>query len=65
MPGKVVRVVTGFIQTEVVMKVVGGFEVVAIVTNDSATTVELATGSTAIPIFKASSVVIGVYVTPR
>ena len=59
-PGKVLRVVTGAVNSEVTMRVVGGFEVVAVITNDSADVLQLAPGTTAIAVFKASSVVVGV-----
>ena len=59
-PGKVLRVVTGMVNSEVVTRVVGGFEVVAVVTNDSVAHLALVPGTTVIALFKASSVVLGV-----
>ena len=61
-PGKVVRVVPGAIDSEVVMRAVGGIDVVAVVTNDSLAWMKLVAGSTADTLFEASSVVVGVAV---
>ncbi len=58
--GTVSRVTRGAINIEVVLKVPGSAEVVAVITNDSATNLGLAAGSAATAIFKASSVVVGV-----
>jgi molybdate transport system regulatory protein len=60
--GKVVRVTPGAVNTEVVIRVGAGIDVVAVVTNESASNLLLAAGSPAIAIFKATSVVIGVRV---
>jgi molybdate transport system regulatory protein len=62
LPGKVVRVTSGAVNTEVVIRVIGDIDVVAVVTNESASNLQLAAGSPAIAIFKATSVVIGVRV---
>ena len=58
--GQVTRVTPGAINTEVVLRMPGGGEVVAIVTHASAADLGLAVGATATALFKASSVVIGV-----
>ena len=59
-PGRIVRVVPGAINTEVVLDVPGTAGIVAVVTNDSATHLALAPGVAATAIFKAGSVVVGV-----
>jgi molybdate transport system regulatory protein len=58
--GQVVRVVKGAVNTEVVIGLAGGAQVAAIVTNESADALGLATGVTAAALFKASSVIVGV-----
>ncbi|MES3015573.1 MAG: TOBE domain-containing protein [Pseudomonadota bacterium] len=58
--GKVSRVVPGAINTEVVLELPGGGTVAAVITNESATSLGLADGSTATAVFKASSVILGV-----
>jgi molybdate transport system ATP-binding protein len=58
--GHVTRVTPGAINTEVVLKVPGSSEVVAVITNESAGNLGLGVDTHATAIFKASSVVIGV-----
>ena len=58
--GQVTRVVPGAVNTEVVLALPGGGSVAAIITNESGQSLQLATGSAATAIFKASSVIIGV-----
>ena len=58
--GTVSRVQPGAVNTEVVLDLPGGGSVAAIVTNESATNLGLATGKPATAIFKASSVIVGV-----
>jgi len=58
--GKVSRVQPGSVNTEVVIELPGGASVVAIVTNESSASLDLAVGKTATALFKASSVILGV-----
>lgn len=58
--GTVSRVVPGAVNTEVVIGLPGGGSVAAIITNESCHTLELAVGTTATAMFKASSVILGV-----
>lgn len=58
--GSVAQVQTGAVNTEVVIDIAGGGQVVAIVTNDSSNKLGLAVGLTASAIFKASSVILAV-----
>ena len=58
--GRVVRIGPGAINTEIVLQVPGGAEVVAVITNESASHLGLAVGVAATALFKASSVVVGV-----
>jgi len=58
--GTISRLTPGAVNTEVVLDLPGGGTVAAIITNDSADTLELAEGKTATAMFKASSVIVGV-----
>ena len=58
--GSVSEVKTGAVNSEVVVKLAGGSEVKAIVTNDAVTDLGLAVGSAAGALFKAGSVILGV-----
>ncbi|HEU4375158.1 MAG TPA: TOBE domain-containing protein [Telluria sp.] len=60
MGGIVTRLQTGAVNSEVVIDVDGGDTLVAIVTNPSCQSLDLAVGARAAGIFKASSVVLGV-----
>jgi molybdate transport system regulatory protein len=60
MGGIVTRLQTGAVNSEVVIDVDGGETLVAIVTNQSCQSLDLAVGARAAGIFKASSVVLGV-----
>jgi len=57
--GTVSRLVTGAVNTEVVIDLAGGGSVAAIITNESSTALALAEGASATAIFKASSVIVG------
>ncbi|MEO8924517.1 MAG: TOBE domain-containing protein [Caldimonas sp.] len=58
--GTVTRVQPGAVNAEVVIDVGGGLSIAAIVTQQSASSLGLATGTPATAIFKASSVIVGV-----
>jgi molybdenum-pterin binding domain len=58
--GVVAELKTGAVNSEVVVKLAGGSEVKAIITNDAVTDLGLAVGSTASVLFKAGSVILGV-----
>lgn len=58
--GSVSEVKTGAVNSEVVVKLAGGSEVKAIVTNDAVTDLALSVGSAAGVLFKAGSVILGV-----
>lgn len=60
MGGIITRVQTGAVNSEVVIDVDAGEALVAIVTNQSCQSLDLAVGARAAGIFKASSVVLGV-----
>jgi molybdate transport system regulatory protein len=58
--GTISRLTPGAVNTEVVLDLAGGGTVAAVITNDSALTLELAEGKAATAMFKASSVIVGV-----
>jgi molybdate transport system regulatory protein len=58
--GTVSRLTPGAVNTEVVLDLTGGGSIAAIITNESARSLELAEGRTATAMFKASSVIVGV-----
>lgn len=58
--GKVKQVKPGAVNTEVVIEVLGGSEIVSIITKESADRLGLACGNDAYAIIKASNVMIGV-----
>ena len=58
--GTIARLAPGAVNTEVVLDLAGGGSIAAIITNDSARSLELAEGTAATAMFKASSVIVGV-----
>lgn len=58
--GLVSELKTGAVNSEVVVKLAGGSEVKAIITNDAVTDLGLVVGSAASVLFKAGSVILGV-----
>jgi molybdopterin-binding protein len=58
--GKVVKVTQGAVNSEIVLELAPGIQVVAIITRQSAETLKLAEGSNAYAVIKASSVMIAV-----
>ena len=58
--GKVVKVIPGAVNSEVIMELPGGAQIVSIITRESAEGLELAPGKTAYAVIKASNVMIGV-----
>ena len=58
--GKVVKVTPGAVNSEIVLELAGGAQVVSIITKQSAETLGLVKGKEAYAIIKASNVMIGV-----
>jgi molybdopterin-binding protein len=58
--GKIVQVKPGVVNTEVVLELPGGAQIVSIVTKQSADNLGLTVGKDAYAVIKASSVMIGV-----
>lgn len=58
--GKVVRVKPGSVNTEVVIELAGGAQVVSIITKESAENLKLRKGKVAYAVIKASNVMIAI-----
>lgn len=58
--GKVVQIKPGVVNTEVILELPGGAQIVSIITKESADNLGLAVGKTAYAVVKASSVMIAV-----
>ncbi len=58
--GKVKRIKPGVVNTEVVIELPGGSEIVSMITKESADRLDLAVGKEAYAIIKASNVMIGI-----
>jgi molybdopterin-binding protein len=58
--GKVVKITPGAVNSEIVIELPGGTQVVAIITKQSAESLGLTIGKTAYAVIKASSVMVGV-----
>ncbi len=58
--GKVVKLVRGAVNSEVIIELPGGTQLVSIITNSSVDTLDLKEGKQAYAIIKASNVMVGV-----
>jgi molybdopterin-binding protein len=58
--GKIIEVKSGAVNSEIVLELPGGGQIVSIITKESAENLGLAVGKTAYAVIKASSVMIGV-----
>ncbi len=58
--GKVIKLRKGSVNSEVILQLLGGEEIVSIVTNTSADNLKLKKGEEAYAIIKASNVMIGI-----
>lgn len=58
--GKVVQVIVGEVNAEVILELPGGAQIVSTITKESAANLGLAVGKTAYAVIKASNVMIGV-----
>jgi molybdopterin-binding protein len=58
--GKVKQAKPGTVNTEVILELTGGLEIVSIITNESADKLELTAGKGAYAIIKASNVLIAI-----
>lgn len=63
--GKIKQLTPGAVNTEVVIELPGGTEVVSVVTKHSAESMQLAVGETAYAVIKASDVMVGVPHDPK
>jgi molybdopterin-binding protein len=58
--GKVVQIKVGAVNTEVILELPGGAQIVSIITKESADNLGLAVGKSAYAVIKASSVMIAI-----
>ena len=58
--GKVFKVIPGAVNSEIILELPGGAQVVSIITKESAESLGLAVGKTAYAVIKASSVMIAI-----
>ena len=58
--GKIVQIKPGAVNTEVILEIPGGAQIVSIITKESADNLGLAIGKSAYAVIKASSVMIAV-----
>ncbi len=58
--GKVVKVVSGAVNSEITLELPGGAQVVSIITNESVKTLGLSVGKDAYAVIKASNVMVAV-----
>jgi molybdopterin-binding protein len=58
--GKVKKVTPGSVNTEVIIEIAGGTEIVSIITKESAEKLKLAAGKEVYAVIKASNVIVGV-----
>ena len=58
--GKVIKITPGAVNSEVILELTGGAQVVSIITKESATNLGLEVGKPVYAIIKASNVMIGV-----
>ena len=58
--GKIIKITPGAVNSEVVLELSGGAQVVSIITKESTDNLGLAVGKTAYAVIKASNVMIGI-----
>jgi molybdopterin-binding protein len=58
--GKIVKITPGAVNSEIVLELAGGAQVVSIITKESAENLGLVIGKSAYAIIKASSVMVGI-----
>ena len=58
--GKIIKVTDGAVNTEILLELPGGDQIVSIISKESATTLDLKSGKSAYAVIKASNVMIAV-----
>jgi molybdopterin-binding protein len=58
--GKIVKIIKGAVNAEVIIELLGGEKLVSIITNTSVESLELKEGKAAYAIIKASNIMVGV-----
>jgi molybdopterin-binding protein len=58
--GKIIKIITGAVNSEVILELPGGAQIVSVITNESVDSLELKEGKQAYAVIKASNVMIAV-----
>jgi molybdopterin-binding protein len=58
--GKIVKIIDGAVNSEVVIKTANGEEIVSVITKESVTSLELSVGKSVYAVIKASNVIVAV-----
>jgi molybdopterin-binding protein len=58
--GKIIKIITGAINSEVIVELPGGAQIVSVITNESVVSLQLKEGKQAYAVIKASNVMIAV-----
>ncbi len=58
--GKIVKIITGAVNSEVILELPGGAQIVSVITNESVDSLQLKEGRQAYAVIKASNVMIAV-----
>ena len=58
--GKIIKIITGAINSEVILELPGGTQIVSVITNESVESLQLKEGKQAYAVIKASNVMIAV-----
>jgi len=58
--GKIIKIITGAVNSEVILELPGGAQIVSVITNESVASLQLKEGKPAYAVIKASNVMIAV-----
>ncbi len=58
--GKIIKIITGAVNSEVILELPGGAQIVSVITNESVDSLQLKEGRQAYAVIKASNVMIAV-----
>ncbi len=58
--GKIIKIITGAVNSEVILELPGGAQIVSVITNESVDSLQLKEGKQAYAVIKASNVMIAV-----
>ena len=58
--GKIIKIITGAINSEVIVELPGGAQIVSVITNESVVSLQLKEGKQAYAVIKASNVMVAI-----